>query len=505
MNGSTPSALSLSVRKLSGITTNSFLINPTTGSGSVGPSQQIRLLLPTAGFLHLPSTRLYFSLKGVGAGTRFPQWSSSLFSRIQVLCGGVTITSGTSVHNVVECVKNIVGDKRGCAVSEHPFMVQTVDMLGSNFDSATIAGGGAANDPSTAPETYEAGVGKAQVFSIDLGDFFQSLHPEYLDLALIGQIEVVLTTAERSVLSCVKSANNPNTAGDSSMVQDGAGVAASTYTIERPTVIANMVSMLEGIYPTALRQQIADAGFISCYFNEHIAFQQQFAGNARFNLSAMSLNKLHTVFRRAGSTDFKNALSVGGAVPIAGSATSRLGSDSFSGYGWLGAGNLANAGVAKFQGKYQQFKLPASSPVQDAVGDITAGTSLNYNSDTGTGGDPCELQYRINSTQVPNTFLNPAQVAEVTKYANGIKEYENIDSFVEFLFNKFVLSYRFDIVSNPFEPYVVSGLDTRNSNSMVEVVSNGGNVSTTEYDAIVIAELTKEMRIGQGKQVELLS
>ena len=54
MSGSIPSTLSLAVSKIAGISTNSFKITSSVGSGDSGAGQQIRVLLPTAGFLHLP-------------------------------------------------------------------------------------------------------------------------------------------------------------------------------------------------------------------------------------------------------------------------------------------------------------------------------------------------------------------------------------------------------------------------------------------------------------------
>ena len=219
MSGSIPSTLSLAVSKIAGISTNSFKITPTTGSGSSGAGQQIRVLLPTAGFIHLPSTKLYFSVTTTVNGTRLPKFTSSLIQRVQVLCGGVTISSGNPAHGIVESVKNIVNDEEKCLASEHPEMVLGMDYLGKKFDY-----GGTGAKASGAPETYAAGQANgAGIFSVDLGDFFQSLHPNYIDLALMAQIEVVLTVAENSVLSSVLGTFDNGVAN--SFSRDGAGGA----------------------------------------------------------------------------------------------------------------------------------------------------------------------------------------------------------------------------------------------------------------------------------------
>lgn len=492
-----PEAFSLALSKISGVSTNSFRVNPIVGAGNVTAGQQIRILLPTAGFLHLPSTKLYFSVTTTVNGTRLPQYTSSLFSRIQVMCGGVTLTAGNSVHGVVECVKNIVHDDAKCLASEHPEMVLAVDYQGTQFDST--ASGSLNGQATAAPETYAAGLAaNAPIFSVDLGDFFQSCKPEYIDLALTGQIEVVLTAAENSVLSSIKGTGLPGK-GNSATSFTEAGAGGGTFTLVNPVAVCNMVSLLDGAYPMALRQAILDDSFIQYSFHEHIAFQQAFNGNTRFNLAAMSLNKLHTVFRR------NDALTQAGGIPIAGQcATSKVGQENPAGYNWTGNGILVNAGPARLQGRFQQFSLPATAPAQSTA-NLLSGVSQDYGATAvGTNG-ACELQYRINSTQVPNLFLSPQQVVEVAKYSNDLKSFKEIKSLTEYLYNKFVLSYRFDLASKSYDRTTISGLDSRNSNSMIEVVSNGGNVDLSNFDSIVIADVTKLVRVGEGKQLETIS
>jgi len=495
MSGSIPSTLSLAVSKIAGLSTNSFKITPTTGSGSSGAGQQIRVLLPTAGFIHLPSTKLYFSVTTTVNGTRLPKFTSSLIQRVSVLCGGVTISAGNPVHGIVESIKNIIRDEEKCLASEHPQMVLGMDYLGKKFDYGAVGGKGTG-----APESYAAGQANgAGIFSVDLGDFFQTLHPNYIDLALMSQLEIVLTVAENSVLSSVAGTFDNGVAN--SFSRDGAGGA--TFNIVNPVCIANMVSFLDSSYPMALRQRILDQGYVQYHFNEHITFQQSFNGNSRFNLAAASLNKLHTVFTPA------TALTQGGAVPIAGSACAAGTNVVACSYPWNGASSLTDGagnvsvcgGIQKYQGKFQQFKLPATLPAQTVAAN-NSGAAYDYSA---AGSTPVELQYRINSTQVPNTFMTPQQVCEVTKYSNGLKEFKGITSYIEFLFNKFVMSYRFNLVTNPYDTPTISGLDSRNANSMIEVVSNGSNAALTGFNSLIVADITKLVRIGEGRQLECIA
>ena len=251
-------------------------------------------------------------------------------------------------------------------------MVLGLDYLGKIFDYGATGG-----QATGAPESYSTGgANGAGIFSVDLGDFFQSLHPNYIDLSLMGQIEVVLTVAENSVLSNVAGTFDNGVAN--SFSRDGG--LGGTFTVVNPVCVANMVSFLDSSYPMALRQRILDQGYVQYHFNEHITFQQSFNGNSRFNLAAASLNKLHTVFTLTSS------LTQGGAVPIAGSACA-AGSNvpSACSYPWNGAATLTNGagnvavsgGLQKYQGKFQQFKLPATAPAQ-SVANNNDGSAFDY-------------------------------------------------------------------------------------------------------------------------------
>ena len=101
--------------------------------------------------------------------------------------------------------------------------------------------------------------------------------------------------------------------------------------------------------------------------------------------------------------------------------------------------------------------------------------------------------------------MTPQQVCEVTKYANGLKEFKGINSYIEFLYNKFLMSYRFNLVTNPYDTPTISGLDSRNANSMIEVVSQGSNADLSNFNSIIVADITKLVRVGEGKQLETIA
>jgi hypothetical protein len=67
------------------------------------------------------------------------------------------------------------------------------------------------------------------------------------------------------------------------------------------------------------------------------------------------------------------------------------------------------------------------------------------------------------------------------------------------------MSYRFNLVTNPYDTPTISGLDSRNANSMIEVVSQGSNADLTNFNSVIIADITKLVRVGEGKQLETIA
>ena len=91
---------------------------------------------------------------------------------------------------------------------------------------------------------------------------------------------------------------------------------------------------------------------------------------------------------------------------------------------------------------------------------------------------------------------------ELTKWANNVDELA-VDSAIEYLHNKFCISYPFNLPHNKWEKPCISGLDTRSANSYLEII--GTNSATTGYDCLVLVETSSILRVGAGKAIELLS
>ncbi len=482
---SVPSALSYALNRVNGVSVNSFQINSTSAS-SVLANSQIRFLLPTSGMLDFKTLRLHFAVEltegATNGGARLPAGIKHLFNRVQVQVGGVTVAQGTNFFGVQEDAISIVSNKPPSLVSEHGEMVTEYDYAGTHLTGS--------NDG--ASEKYATGLGKnSTLFSIDLGDVAK-ISPRIVPLDLMGQVEIIFYTAPNSVLSAVQGFKVTGTSSNA-MTLNNANTSP-TYTITKASLVANMYSLEDGAFSMAVASRIRDTGFVEMCFPQHLAFSQAWNGSARFALSAMSLNKLHALWRR--NTGTYAFATVGGAIPVAGSATAGL--NDGPRYPWQGAIGT-DKGTARFRGRVQHFSAPTLHPGNaDSVED---GTALDYGASDVT--EPLKLQYKINSAQVPNFQANQSQWAELTKWANNVDKLD-CESTVEYLFNKFVISYPLELPHNAGEPKTISGLDTRATSTFITLEGTGNVNVASQYDVLILAEVSTLVRVGAGKSLEVL-
>ncbi len=481
---SLPSALSYALNRANGTAVNSFQISSTSAS-SVLANSQIRFLLPTSGMLDFKTLRLHFAVElnegATNSGARLPAGIKHLFNRVQVQIGGVTVAQGTNFFGVERDALSIVNDSPPSLVSEHGEMVTEYDYCGTHIAAPSTAGS----------EKYNQGLGKnSTLFSIDLGDIAK-ISPRIVPMDLIGACEIIFYTAPNSVLSAVK--GKDPTGSTNAMTLSNANTA-NTYTISKASLVANMYSLEDGVFSMAVASRIRDTGFVEMCFPQHLAFSQAWNGSARFALSAMSLNKLHALWRRnTGTYAFATQ---GGAIPVAGSATAGL--TDGPRYPWQGAIGV-DTGTARFRGRVQHFSAPTLHP--GSADSVEDGTALDYGASDVV--EPLKLQYKINSAQVPNFQANQSQWAELTKWANNVDKLD-CQSTVEYLFNKFVISYPLELPHNAWEPATISGLDTRATSTFITLEGTGNVNNSSQYDVLILAEVSTLLRIGAGKSLEVL-
>lgn len=477
---SIPACLSYALNRVNNVSVNTFSINSLSES-DVGSNSIIRFFLPSAGLCDFKTLKLNFGVLGAPAasGLRFPAGIKHLISKVEVMCGSVVIAQGNNFFGVQEDIKAIVRGEKVPRDSEHGEMATRFDYTGLNIGTANVS------------EEYSTGLGSnSAIFNCDLGDICE-ISPRIVPLDLLGQVEVLIYTANSNVLSRVK---GPDLLGGPNPMTTVASTGSAVdFTIKNATLVANMYALEESVYSEAIASRIRDNGAIEMYIPQHVAYQQPFSGDARIGLSNMCINKLHAVFRRNnGNYDYHTQ---GPAVNVAGYASHTTTTNAQ--YGWLGAGHLAAAGLSQFRGRIQQFSAPTLNPGYNDA--IAAG--MNFGAADVT--DSLRFQFKINSAGCPQFQASESQWNSLTKWANNTEKL-SVESEIEYLFNKFVISYPLNLPTNKFERPTLSGLDTRSSSSEISLVGSG-NVDTANYDVLLLAELGTILKVGAGRSLELLN
>ena len=196
MEGSgVPSALSYGLDQISGVSTNSFSIVSSSAGDEVSSGGRFTFLLPSVGIMDMKTSKIGFSLKLVGNGSRLPKYTTSLIDQIIIRAGGVTVSQSQSgLFGAWRTIEEETGQVHTNEVSGHRECASSMDYVGSVLS---------ANDA----ETYHTGIGAtSSLFEIDLGEISQC-HPRLLDLSILPQISVEVVLANNTALASCRDSN----------------------------------------------------------------------------------------------------------------------------------------------------------------------------------------------------------------------------------------------------------------------------------------------------------
>ena len=134
--------------RLQGFSTNIFRLE-TNGSDSATANKIIRFSLPSNALLNMRSFALHFNAKTNenSAGARLPAKIDSLIERVEVTAGGIQLSQGLNLYNVLRHAKDaLMGDKTN-SVCGHPDIIRTVSPVdgfghvdGTDQNAAILSG-----------------------------------------------------------------------------------------------------------------------------------------------------------------------------------------------------------------------------------------------------------------------------------------------------------------------------------------------------------------------------
>lgn len=475
------SALSFYAKKLAGYTTNTFKIQPAGKTSGIQANDIVTINLPSNAIVDLRSFKVFFNAgistaNATNSNGRLPAKIDSLFSRVEILVGGVQVSQGNNFYNVLRHLKDAVcGDKTN-PVNGHPEIVRNVSSAGSsvaltaNTNEAVLGSNTALGAPfiSTSDSPY----------CVDYWEgFLGTAEPRLLDTSLIGAVQIRLTMAPDSVLTnslAVADAGTTlfaNNASETTFVGVGTGGSVS-YQVNNLFSTIECVSIADETLDVMYADMMSEQGYLPVPFKNYYAFSQSHSGSSKFQVSTQSLDRIWSALRPsttvAGDSSTPNLRdynSQSAPLPVV---------------GYVPVANTMRHGDTK-----EKYVSPAFffSPT---------GASMSY-------------QLQVNNAFIPQAPLVGAELASYT--ASNLPPHEYLPdelSMAEYLTSACVQCTRLNMIYSE-DNRIISGLNTRNSNVMCSLNTTGTAYSGATFDSIVFLECTSEMRVSSGRQVVIVN
>jgi len=428
--------------RLSGYSTNVFKLEP-QGATTANPNSIIRFNLPANALLNMRSFAFHFSASTAGstAGGRLPNKIDSLIERVEVSVGGVQLSAGSNYYNVLCHAKQALMGSKCDAVLGHPEIVQAK----SYVDGSTLA--------TTENEAYGGTVSK---FCIDKWEgFLGSCEPKIIDSSLLPDIVVSIYLTDNNVLSSVAGVDSTVGSSTTEFTDDGAKNATFSLTNIHATI--ESLGLADSTYDTMISQMISQRGFIEVPFKQYIAFQDVTESNMRFSVATACLDRIWVAHRASGYATQ--------AAPVL-----------LTGYGTSGQ-NILDLAKDKYTSKYFNFTEPGSNP---------------------------KYQFQLNGALYPQfqaSFEEMHQISRNSIMSQTCHARDNIP--LNTIKNNYAVHcIRLNMPESEFSR-TLSGLDTRGISLNGFYNLHGASTGSTGTITL-FAECTSVMRIGSGKQVELV-
>ena len=464
--------------RLQGFSTNIFRLE-TNGSDTATANKIIRFSLPSNALLNMRSFALHFNAKcNDGNGARLPAKIDSLIERVEVTAGGIQLSQGLNLYNVLRHVKDsLLGDKTN-SVCGHPDIIRTispVDGLGYvdalDENPAILSGTNGERYPSTHKQAQ---------FTIDHWEgFLGTCEPKILDAAILPDLVISIYLADNNVLtSSAGIALDGTGAGDITDV----GAASATYELNNIHATIESIGLADSVYDNMVSSMIAQKGYVEIPFKQYFSFNNTHQGSTRFSLATQSLDRVWVAFRDSAYATQKAPVRVKGYklqgaftstatvadTTAAGAITQDIGKSEYLG--------LLDTEKEKYVGAYYNFVEPATS-------------SKNT------------YQLQLNGAYYPQFAATAEEMYTISKNSTLGSYSEQFKSLQQYKNNYFVMCSRLNMPESEFSR-TASGLDTRS------VSLNGyfNTFNTTGSPNVVIfCECTSTIRVGQGRMIEVLT
>jgi len=454
--------------RMSGFSTNTFKLMP-SGSDVSGPNSITRITLPSNALLNTRSFKLHFMasiVEGSSIGARLPADISSLVERIEISAGGVQLSQGTNFYNTLVNAKAALQGSRCDSVTGHSELVRK-----NKFDGS--------DDILDTEDLNELYTGTGTPHVIDKWEgFLGTCEPKILDASILPDLVVSIYWASNTVLaSCSQADTHDNfkvtkRTGAGTAESPYVSVAKAVYDIRNIHATIETIGLADSVYDNMVASQIASAGYVEIPFKNHFSFSNTHTGSSRFTIATQSLDRIITAWRAADFDTLGAPHPVPGYSVAAGAASAATSALSLSAYG----GAHGTGAVEKYITKHQRFTEPG------------ADGALKY-------------QFQLNGSFVPQYPAGMEDMYQITKNSlegsvkYGMTKEQLRDSY-------FVQCIRLNMPDSE-KSRTMSGLDTR-SVSLNGYVNTTGVLSAANPNLMIFCECTSSVRVGAGRQLEVI-
>jgi len=484
-----PSNLSFFMSRMQGVSTSHFKINPQT-SGDVGPNRILRFEVPSNCICNYRSIRLFANVECSNStntkATSLPnELMSSIIERISIYVGGVLVANGFNGYNTLVHAKAALQGSK-CGALGHPEMVRQ-KRYHSFLDSGKVNDALTDNTASTCLETYAGDSAGNDYFCLDnFEGLLGSIEPQCIDNGLIGTVVIEVSLADNTVCSVSNTRALPALqATDVYSVTGTAGFdfaatspGTPTYTLKNVNMQVEVLSLATNVLDTIVEQRIGQIGYLSLPFKNYFSFSNTHDTSTRFNVNSASWDRVWFAFRDTGFANVNPPVRIKGykcAGAITSSATTyTAGVD--VGVPEYDAGGTLNTNAEKYKPTYFNFREIKATPT----------TATTY-------------QLQINSASVPNYRLSAPELLALSM--NSLDYYDKNHKLTlhQYKCNYFVGCMRFCLPDSDYSR-LGSGIDCRGVSSSCSLNTTG----LSSCNLTMFCECTSELRIGAGRQIEVI-
>lgn len=462
-----PSNLSFFMSRLQGVGTSHFKVNPQT-TGSIVGGNIVRFELPSNTLLSFRSLRLMFNATTTPLVNpiSLPNDISSLIERCSVYVGGVLVANGFNGYNTLIHGKAALQGYK-CGMLAHPEMVRAIKYHDSDLTPLT----------SILAETYSP-TDDYNAFCIDnFEGFLGTCEPSIMDTGALSTIVIEFQMADANV--CGTSLGRDLEGSGAADFTDDATVQP-VYTLTNMTLQVEVIQLATNVLDTIVEQRIAQVGYLSVPFKNYFSFSNTHSSTTRFNVNSASWDRLWVIYRDENYNTKKAPVRIKG----------------YKKKGAFVSLAIANADLTNFD---------IGLPEYDVGGTGSLGTNAEkykpfyFNFKQIGLSSTARFQLSINSANIPSY---PMTVPEA--YAMSMNSLDYYDknhkmTLDQYKNNYFVQCFRFCLPDSDYSR-LASGIDCRGVSSSCAITTNG----VTSCNMTLFAECSSELRIGAGRQIEVV-